>query len=219
MLNIYKNLPVDIQEIIDNKTLILNTKGQAEQIENDLFKNMIYKELDKHLIKKEHTNKFIKWFCFEVIDYIINNNMYSLKSRKLNSLKRQVLNLKKCYYNNNNFSSKLNFKSRDIIYDDAGMRCYTNDIIEKIEELIKEFISSNISIKLFQDKIDNNEKNKELEKYITFINELSNTFNLDIPFYKDSNDDYIFIKKPVEHFKEHRTIINNFVSQILISKF
>jgi hypothetical protein len=219
MLNIYKNLPVDIQEIIDNKTLILNTKGQAEQIENDLFKYMLYKELDKHLIKKEHTNKFLKWFCFEVIDYFINNNMYSLKDRKLKSIKNQVLNLKKCSYNNNNFSSKLNFKSRDIIYDDAGMRHYTDEIIEKIDDLIKEFIPSNISIKLFQDKIDINEKNKELEKYISFINELSNTFNLDIPFYKDSNNDYIFIKKPVEHFKEHRTIINNFVSKNLISNF
>tara|TARA_R110001599_G_scaffold27165_2_gene95674 strand:- start:1799 stop:2410 length:612 start_codon:yes stop_codon:yes gene_type:complete len=200
---IYKRLNFNIQEIIDKKLLIRNTKGQAEQIENDLFKYVLYEELDKHLIKKEHTNKFLKWFCFEVINKVINNNMYSLKDMKLKTIKNQVLNLKKCYYNNNNSSS-----------------CYIiEDIIEKIEFLIREFISSNISIKLFQDNIDINEKNKELEKYITFINELSNTFNLDIPFYKDSNGDYIFIKKPVEHFKEHRTIINNFVSQILISKF
>ena len=219
MLNIYKNLPVDIQEIIDNKTLILNTKGQAEQIENDLFKYMLYKELDKHIIKKEHSNKFLKWFCFEVITEIINNNMFSLKDRKLKSIKNQVLNLKKCYYNNNNFSSQLNFKSRDIIYDDVGLRYYTDDIIEKIEDLINQYIHSKISNKLFQDKHSINEKNKELEKYITFINELSNTFNLDIPFYKDSNNDYIFIKKPVQHFKEHRTIINNFVSKNLMSKF
>ena len=219
MLNIYKNLPVDIQDIIDNKTLILNTKGQAKQIENDLFKYMLYKELHKHLIKKEYTNRFLKWFCFEVIDYFINNNIFTLKDRKLKSIKNQVLNIKKCYYNNNNFSSKLNFKSRDIIYDEAGIRYYINDIIEKIDDIIKQFLSNKISIKLFQDNFDINEKNKELEKYISFINELSNTFNLDIPFYKDSNNDYIFIKKPVEHFKEHRTIIKNFVSKILISKF
>ena len=216
MSSMYKNLPVDIQEIIDKKVLILNTKGQAEQIENDLFKYMLYKELDKHLIKKEHTNKFLKWFCFEVIGYIINNNMYSLKDRKLKSLKRQILNLKKCYYNNNNFSSELSFSSRDLIYDFVGVRCYTDDIIEKINELIKEYISTNISIKLFKNDIDINEKNKELEKYITFINELSNTFNLDIPFYKDGNDNYIFINKPVQHFKEHKTIINDFFERLLI---
>ena len=152
---IYKRLNFNIQEIIDKKLLIRNTKGQAEQIENDLFKYVLYEELDKHLIKKEHTNKFLKWFCFEVINKVINNNMYSLKDMKLKTIKNQVLNLKKCYYNNNNSSS-----------------CYIiEDIIEKIEFLIREFISSNISIKLFQDNIDIDKfvKNESLRIQLTLV--------------------------------------------------
>ena len=149
---IYKRLNFNIKMIIDKKLLIRNTKGQAEQIENDLFKYMLYKQLNKHLIKKEHTNKFLKWFCFEVIDkYIIS--FYRFKNRIINN------EMKDCYF---------------------------EDIIEKIEDSLIHYISHNLS-----------------------INKISNKFNLDIPIYKDSNGDYIFIK-------EHILIIENFINKNLI---
>jgi len=78
MCLIYKNLPVDIQEIIDKKVLILNTKNNNENIKKDLLLYNLYNYIIKNsyrfkLRNQEKERIYLKWLIYEVFKFCYYN--------------------------------------------------------------------------------------------------------------------------------------------------
>ena len=70
MTAIYKNLPTEIQEVIDTKILVLNTKENMKTILGELVGRTIYDEL-KYYYGRQEQNNYLKFICFDAIPYYI----------------------------------------------------------------------------------------------------------------------------------------------------
>jgi len=70
MATIYKNLPTEIQEVIDTKILVLNTKENMINVLGELIGRNIYNELKWYYGRREQNN-YLKFICFDAIPYYI----------------------------------------------------------------------------------------------------------------------------------------------------
>ncbi len=70
MTAIYKNLPTEIQEVIDTKILVLNTKENMKSVLGELIGRNIYNELKWYYGRREQNN-YLKFICFDAIPYYI----------------------------------------------------------------------------------------------------------------------------------------------------
>jgi hypothetical protein len=78
MSEIYKKLPTDIQEVIDKKVLILNTKYNNENIKKDLLLYNLYNYIIKNsyrfkLRNCEKERIYLKWMIYEVFKFCYYN--------------------------------------------------------------------------------------------------------------------------------------------------
>jgi len=70
MTAIYKNLPTEIQAVIDTKILVLNTKENMKSVLGELVGRTIYNEL-KYYYGRREQNNYLKFICFDAIPYYI----------------------------------------------------------------------------------------------------------------------------------------------------
>lgn len=71
-MNIYERLPTEIQEVIDTKILVLNTKENMKNIKIELFLQTTYDTLYKNFGIDEDSIYKIRWlkfFCFDCLKW------------------------------------------------------------------------------------------------------------------------------------------------------
>ena len=78
MATIYKNLPTEIQEVIDTKILVLNTKENMKSVLGELIGRNIYNQFKWYWVCKypsvngrRERNNYLKFICFDAIPYYI----------------------------------------------------------------------------------------------------------------------------------------------------